>query len=88
MHRALIFAAALSLLGACVPAAPPYYLVAPADPNIRVRAPAYSTVTAGTKRFEVTGPGDWRELNRQAAPGAEGGDNRGNDTPTRARRGR
>ncbi len=88
MHRLPLLAAALLAVSACVPNAAPYHLVAPADPSIRVRGPAYSTVMAGTKRFEVTGPGDWRELNRQAAPGTEGDDNRGDDTATRARRGR
>ena len=88
MHKLLIVAAVL-FLTACVPAAPPYYLVAPADPNVRVRGAAYSTVTAGTKNFQVTGPKDWREMNRQVAPGGgEGGENRGDDTAASARRGR
>ena len=88
MHRLLILAAVLPILGACVPTVP-YHVVAPADPSIRVRGPAYSTVTAGVKNYQVTGPKDWRELNREVAPGAgEGAENRGVDTTVRARRGR
>ena len=80
---------ALPLLGACVPTTPPYSLVAPADPYVPVRGPAYSNVTAGVKNYEVTGPRDWRDLNREVAPGAgEGAENRGVDTTVRARRGR
>ena len=88
MHRILLLAAGLPILGACVPTTP-YHVVAPADPYIRVRGPAYSTVTAGVKNYQVTGPRDWRELNREVAPGAgEGAENRGVDTTVRARRGR
>ena len=88
MHRLLIIAAALPVLGACVPTAP-YQVLAPADPAVGVRRPAYSTVTAGTRNFQVTGPKDWRELNREVAPGGgEGAQNRGVDTTIRARRGR
>ena len=89
MLRLALAAAALPMVGACVPAAPPYHLVAPADPDVRVRPPAYATVTAGVRDFQVTGPRDWRELNREVAPGAgEGAENRGVDTTVRARRGR
>ena len=88
MHRLLILAAALPLLGACVPTVP-YHVVSPADPSVGVRRPAYSTVTAGARNFQVTGPKDWRQLNREVAPGAgEGAENRGVDTTVRARRGR
>lgn len=88
MHRLLILAAALPFLGACVPTIP-YHVVAPADPRIPVRGVAYSTVTAGARNFQVTGPRDWRELNREVAPGAgEGTTDRGVDSAVRARRGR
>jgi hypothetical protein len=88
MHRLLILSAVLPILGACVPTVP-YHVVSPADPSVGVRRPAYSTVTAGTRNFQVTGPKDWRELNREVAPGAgEGAENRGVDTTVRARRGR
>ena len=88
MLRLVFLAAALPFLGACVPTVP-YHVVAPADPSIRVRGPSYSTVTAGVKNYQVTGPKDWRELNREVAPGAgEGAENRGVDTTVRARRGR
>lgn len=60
-------AAALAL-SACVPIAPPAYLAAPADPAIRVRDPVYAPVTAGVKSYEVTGPRDWIEQNREVAP--------------------
>lgn len=89
MVRFAFIAAILPILGACVATAPPYYLVAPADPYVPVRGPRYSTVTAGVKSFQVTGPRDWRELNREVAPGGgEGTENRGVDTTVRARRGR
>ena len=88
MLRVIFLAAAFPVLGACVPTVP-YHVVAPADPSIRGPRPAYSTVTAGVKTFEVTGPKDWRELNREVTPGAgEGAENRGVDTTVRARRGR
>ena len=87
MLRFALLALALPT-GGCV-ATPPYHLVAPADPYVRVRPPAYAAVTAGVRNFEVTGPRDWRELNREVAPGAgEGAENRGLDTTVRARRGR
>ena len=88
MHRVLFLAAALPLLGACVPTVP-YHVVAPADPSVGLRGPRYSTVTAGVRNYQVTGPGDWRELNREVAPGAsEGTQDRGVDSAARARRGR
>ena len=86
MLKFAFLAAALLTLSACV-ATPPYYLVAPADPYIPVRPPAYAAVTAGVKNYEVTGPRDWRELNREVAPGAgQAAENRGVDTTVRARR--
>jgi hypothetical protein len=89
MLRSAFLAAAVLSLGACVPTTPSYHLVAPADPYAGVRGPAYATVTAGVKNFDVTGPKDWRELNREVAPGGgEGAENRGVDTTVRARRGR
>ena len=89
MRKVAFPAAALLTLSACVASPPPYHVVAPADPYVRVRPPAYAAVTAGVRNFEVTGPRDWRELNREVAPGAgEGAENRGVDTTVRARRGR
>ena len=52
-------------LAAC---SPPAYLLRPADPNLQVRAPRYTNVVAGVKRFDVVDPKDWRELNRAVAP--------------------
>lgn len=60
----LVFIGA-GLLGACTP---PAFLVQPADPNLAVRAPRYSNVVAGVKRFDVVDPKDWRALNRAVAP--------------------
>jgi hypothetical protein len=66
----LIPPAALGLLlGACIPAAPPTYLSAPADPTVGGRSPKYSSVTAGVRNYGVVEPLDWRELNRRVAPG-------------------
>jgi len=85
----MIRCATLLLLGAslaaCLPARLPSYLAAPTDPKLRVRDPAYAPVTAGVNNYEVTGPKDWIEQNRQVAPGSapERGDS--NDA---ARRGR
>lgn len=87
MLRIALLAAALPLLGACVPTTPPYYLVAPADPGIRVRGPTYSTVTAGVKDYRVVEPKDWREQNRQVGP-ADTTQDRGQDSAAGARRGR
>ncbi|AWN42554.1 hypothetical protein [Methylobacterium durans] len=55
-------------LAACVPTAPPEWLVLPADPALGVRAPRYSAVTAGVQRYDVVDPKDWRELNRAVTP--------------------
>jgi hypothetical protein len=74
-------------LAACVPTAPPYWLVAPADPTLRVRDPVYSGVTAGVKDYRVVEPKDWREQNRQVAP-ADDTQDRGQDSAAGARRGR
>jgi len=72
-------------LGACVPAALPPSLAAPADPSVGVRAPGYASVTAGVRDYDVVEPLDWRELNRRVAPGAD--PERG-DSDDAARRGR
>ena len=88
MLKFTLLPAALLMVSACVPT-PPSHLVAAADPHARVRQPAYATVTAGVRNFAVTGPRDWRELNREVALGAgERAENRGVDTTIRARRGR
>ena len=87
MPRLAYLAFACLPLGGCV-ATPPARLVAPDDPSIPVRAPAYATVTAGVKTYEVTGPRDWRELNREVAPGGGDGAETGVGTAIRARRGR
>lgn len=44
------------------------WLLQPADPTLGLRAPRYSNVTAGVKRFGVVEPKDWRELNRAVGP--------------------
>ena len=54
-------------LGACS-ATVPDHLARPADPNVRVPAVAYHSVTAGAATFRPTEPKDWRELNRQVGP--------------------
>lgn len=80
--KPILFLAALApVLGACIPATPPY-LVAPADPAISGRTPRYSAVTAGVKGYAPVGPGDWREMNREVAPRS------GQPTTEGARRGR
>jgi hypothetical protein len=71
-------------LGGCAPAIP-YYLVAPADPALRTRAPRYAAVMAGVRNYDVVEPLDWREQNRRVAPGAN--PERG-DSDDAARRGR
>ena len=55
-----------ALLSAC--SDPPAYLVQPADPRLAVRAPRYTNVVAGVKRYNVVDPKDWRELNRAVTP--------------------
>lgn len=54
-------------LGACS-ATVPDHLARPADPNVRVPAVAYRSVTAGAASFRPAEPKDWRELNRQVGP--------------------
>jgi hypothetical protein len=78
--------AALGLgLAACVPSQHPSHLVAAADPAVGVRPPAYSSVTAGVRGYDVVDPLDWRELNRRVTPGAAPERDDSNDA---ARRGR
>jgi hypothetical protein len=72
-------------LAACVPSQPPSYLVSAADPAVGVRPPAYSSVTAGVRGYDVVDPLDWRELNRRVALGA---DPERDDSDDAARRGR
>ncbi len=85
MQRLAITATVALLAGACVPTTTESYLTAPANPTLRVRDPAYSAVTAGVKNYEVTGPADWIEQNRQVAPGGGQG---GDSSTNRARRSR
>ncbi len=72
-------------LAACVPSQPPSYLASAADPAVGVRPPAYSSVTAGVRGYDVVDPLDWRELNRRVTPGAAPERDDSNDA---ARRGR
>ena len=72
-------------LAACVPSEHPSHLVAAADPAMGVRPPAYTSVTAGVRNYDVVEPLDWRELNRRVTPGAASERDDSNDA---ARRGR
>lgn len=40
----------------------------PADPDVRVSALAYRSVTGGTRMFRPVEPKGWEELNRQVGP--------------------
>lgn len=88
MERHMIrFAIAISAAlaaAACVPTTQSF-LTAPANPSLSVRDPAYANVTAGVNNYEVTGPKDWIEQNRQVAPG---GSQPGNTSTSGARRAR
>ncbi len=84
--RALFAAAAALTLGACVTDTPATYLAA-ADPTIRVKDPGYQSVTAGVRDFQVTGPKDWIEQNREVGPQSGSGDT-GQDSAAAAKRGR
>ena len=55
-------------LGACSLTPVPEYLAKPADPNIRVPAVQYRSVTAGAATYRPAEPKDWQELNRQVGP--------------------
>lgn len=55
-------------LGACTVSAVPDHLARPADPNARVPAVGYRSVTAGAATFRPAEPKDWRELNRRVGP--------------------
>ena len=83
--RALFATAAALALSACVTNTSPTY-VAAADPTKQLQDPGYTSVTAGVKDFQVTGPKDWIEQNREVGP--EGTRDRGTDSAARARRGR
>lgn len=72
MSKILIAAITTLLLGACVPAAPPAWLVQPANPAVPLRDPRYATVTAGVKDYRVVDPKDWRDLNRDVGPQSGG----------------
>lgn len=54
-------------LGACS-ATVPDHLARPADPNARVPALSYRSVTAGAATYRPADPKDWRELNRDVGP--------------------
>ena len=62
----LLMAAGLAL-GACS-ATIPDHLARPADPNARVPAVGYRSVTAGAASYRPAEPRDWRELNRRVGP--------------------
>ncbi|WP_454655848.1 hypothetical protein [Bosea beijingensis] len=65
----LPFLGAIGLaLGACSVAAVPDHLARPADPNVRVPALAYRSVTDGAASFRPAEPRDWRDLNRRVGP--------------------
>ncbi|MBM1171567.1 hypothetical protein [Microvirga arabica] len=82
----LTYLAALGLgLAACVPTQHPSYLVSAADPAVGTRLPAYSSVTADIRGYDVVEPLDWRELNRRVGPQSD--PERG-DSDDAARRGR
>ncbi|CAH1680927.1 MULTISPECIES: hypothetical protein [unclassified Bosea (in: a-proteobacteria)] len=55
-------------LGACSLTPVPEYLAKPADPNIRVPAVQYRSVTAGAATYRPAEPKDWHELNRDVGP--------------------
>ncbi|TQI73734.1 hypothetical protein FHT98_1471 [Bosea sp. AK1] len=65
----LPFLGAIGLaLGACSVSAVPDHLARPADPNARVPAVTYGSVTAGAASYRPAEPKDWRELNRRVGP--------------------
>ncbi|NIX78260.1 hypothetical protein [Microvirga terricola] len=67
MMKTIMAAGLAAILGACLPTAP-QHLASPADPTIGTRSIVTPRVTAGVVPFEVTGPKDWHEINRQVAP--------------------
>lgn len=63
------FLAAIGLgLGACSLTPVPDHLARPADPNVRVPAVQYRSVTTGAATYRPADPKDWRELNRDVGP--------------------
>ena len=69
MRPGLLLISSLGLaLGACAAAPVPGYLARPADPDIRVPALAYKSISAGSATLRPAEPKDWRELNRQVGP--------------------
>lgn len=55
-------------LGACSVAPVPTHLARPADPDARVPAARYQSVTSGIASLRPVEPKDWRELNRSVGP--------------------
>jgi hypothetical protein len=55
-------------LSACTVSAVSDHLARPADPDARVPAVGYRSVTAGAATFRPAEPKDWRELNRRVGP--------------------
>lgn len=74
MLRTLLLAACLAV-SACAPSQPPQFaasLVAAADPSRRVPTLLVGDASAGTRRFQVVGPRNWEDVNREIAPTPEG----------------
>jgi uncharacterized lipoprotein YmbA len=68
LPRPLLMSALALALGACSANQVPTYLARPADPDIRVPAQRYQSVSAGTASLRPAEPKDWRELNRRVGP--------------------
>jgi hypothetical protein len=68
MIRFLLCLGAGLLAGIPASAEDASWLTQPADPRLGTRAPRYTSVTAGVRRFGVVEPKNWRELNQAVGP--------------------
>ena len=68
MNRLFLVALCLTLQ-ACLPSSPSTtYLTGAANPAAKVRPPAVTDATAGTRSYAPAEPGDWEKINRAITP--------------------
>lgn len=68
MNRIFLLALCLTLQ-ACLPSSPSTnYLTVAASPTAKVRPPAVSDATAGTRSYTPAEAGDWEKINRAITP--------------------
>lgn len=72
MNRIFLLALCLTLQ-ACLPSPPSIaHLTMAADPAAKVRPPAVTDATAGTRSYAPAEAGDWEQINRAVTPSGGG----------------